>query len=144
MPAGQGQNTEPRYAADQKKSHELAAFRKKFTTFNPWKLHAKPVTEMNNTYPRAGTFTASGGADALSDQTFSMFHDLAASVDAEKAEQLRLLDEINVLERKIEEVNKVLCKETLSYMVRFQLKDDLEFYHGIINRKRKQMESLPV
>ncbi len=69
---------------------------------------------------------------------------MSASADAEKAEQLRLLDEINVLERKIEEVNQVLCKATLSYMVRFQLKDDLEFYHNIIERKRKQIQLLLV
>ena len=84
------------------------------------------------------------GSEAISEQASSLFNSMSASADAEKAEQLRLLDEINVLERKIEEVNQVLCKATLSYMVRFQLKDDLEFYHGIIDRKRKQIQLLLV
>lgn len=81
-------------------------------------------------------------AENLSGKALSLFNNLAASVDAEKEEQLRLLDEIHILERKIEEVNQVLCKATLSYMVRFQLKDDLEFYHGIIERKRQQIQGM--
>lgn len=97
---------------------------------------------MKDTYLIAAMPTV--GSEALSEQAFSLFSSMSASADAEKVEQLRLLDEINVLERKIEEVNQVLCKATLSYMVRFQLKDDLEFYHNIIERKRKQIQLLPV
>ena len=99
---------------------------------------------MKDTYVTAETLAASSDVETLSKQAFSLFDSLAASVDAEKAEQLQLLDEIIVLERKIEEVNQILCKATLSYMVRFQLKDDLEFYHGIIDRKRKQIQLLLV
>jgi hypothetical protein len=50
-----------------------------------------------------------------------------------------LLQEIQELESKIEEVNQLLCKTSLEYMVRFQLKDDLEYYHGLIENKRHQL-----
>jgi hypothetical protein len=41
----------------------------------------------------------------------------------------------------VEEVTQILCKTTLSYMVRFQLKDDLEYYHEIIEKKKKMLAS---
>jgi hypothetical protein len=50
-----------------------------------------------------------------------------------------LLQEIQELESKIEEVNQLLCKTSLEYMVRFQLKDDLEYYHGLIENKRQKL-----
>lgn len=57
----------------------------------------------------------------------------------EKVDQLKILQEIKELENKVEEVTQLLCKTTLSYMVRFQLKDDLEYYHDIIEKKRQQL-----
>lgn len=58
---------------------------------------------------------------------------------AEQVARLTLMQEIQDLESKIEEVNQLLCKTTLEYMVRFQLKDDLEYYHGLIENKRHQL-----
>ncbi len=57
----------------------------------------------------------------------------------EKVDQLKITQEIKELENKVEEVTQLLCKTTLSYMVRFQLKDDLEYYHEIIEKKRQQL-----
>jgi hypothetical protein len=53
--------------------------------------------------------------------------------------KLTLLQEIQELESKIEEVHQLLCRTSLEYMVRFQLKDDLEYYHGLIENKRHQL-----
>ena len=65
-----------------------------------------------------------------------------SSQPSEASDQLlrrNLLQEIQELESKIEEVNQLLCKTSLEYMVRFQLKDDLEYYHGLIENKRHQL-----
>lgn len=57
----------------------------------------------------------------------------------EQVSRLNLMQEIQELETKIEEVSQLLCKTSLEYMVRFQLKDDLEYYHGLIENKRHQL-----
>ncbi|MCU0354932.1 MAG: hypothetical protein MUD08_14520 [Cytophagales bacterium] len=80
--------------------------------------------------------------ETMSEQTVLFYSDLAREAVAENEKQLMLLKEIQLLEQKIEEVNQVLCKATLSYMVRFQLKDDLEYYSGIIEKKRHQLQVL--
>jgi hypothetical protein len=58
---------------------------------------------------------------------------------ADQTARLTLMQEIHALESKIEEVNHLLCRTSLEYMVRFQLKDDLEYYHGLIENKRHQL-----
>ncbi len=58
---------------------------------------------------------------------------------ADQVARLTLMEEIQNLESKIEEVNQLLCKTSLEYIVRFQLKDDLEYYHGLIENKRHQL-----
>jgi hypothetical protein len=58
---------------------------------------------------------------------------------AEQSARITLMQEIQDLESKIEEVNQLLCRTSLEYMVRFQLKDDLEYYHGLIENKRHQL-----
>jgi hypothetical protein len=55
--------------------------------------------------------------------------------------RMNLMKEIQDLENKIEEVSQLLCKTSLEYMVRFQLKDDLEYYHSLIEDKRHQLGS---
>ena len=80
--------------------------------------------------------------ETMSEQTVLFYSDLAQRAVAENEKQLMLLKEIQLLEQKIEEVNHVLCKATLSYMVRFQLKDDLEYYSGMIEKKRHQLQAL--
>jgi predicted RND superfamily exporter protein len=67
--------------------------------------------------------TSTTTAEATADQTF----------------RSTLMQEIQELESKIEEVNQLLCRTSLEYMVRFQLKDDLEYYHGLIENKRHQL-----
>jgi hypothetical protein len=79
-------------------------------------------------------------SDALS-QKMQGVEQYTAQAAAEKADHLKIMEEIKVLEHKVEEVTQILCKTTLSYMVRFQLKDDLEYYHEIIERKRKMLAS---
>jgi glutaredoxin 2 len=78
--------------------------------------------------------------DALKDnvQAVEQFSLRAA---AEKSDQMKIMEEIKALEHKVEEVTQILCKTTLSYMVRFQLKDDLEYYNEIIQKKRKMLAS---
>jgi hypothetical protein len=58
---------------------------------------------------------------------------------ADQVTRITLMQEIQELESKIEEVNQLLCRTSLEYMVRFQLKDDLEYYHGLIENKRHQL-----
>ena len=58
---------------------------------------------------------------------------------ADQSARITLMQEIQDLESKIEEVNQLLCRTSLEYMVRFQLKDDLEYYHGLIENKRHQL-----
>jgi hypothetical protein len=58
---------------------------------------------------------------------------------ADQVSRLTLMQEIQDLESKIEEVNQLLCRTSLEYMVRFQLKDDLEYYHGLIEDKRHRL-----
>lgn len=58
---------------------------------------------------------------------------------SDQSSKRNLLQEIQELESKIEEVNQLLCRTSLEYMVRFQLKDDLEYYHGLIENKRHQL-----
>ncbi len=63
----------------------------------------------------------------------------AAEPNTDQITRLTLMEEIQNLESKIEEVNQLLCRTSLEYMVRFQLKDDLEYYHGLIENKRHQL-----
>ena|SRR5690349_9229014 len=58
---------------------------------------------------------------------------------ADQTARITLMQEIQELESKIEEVNQLLCRTSLEYMVRFQLKDDLEYYHGLIENKRQKL-----
>ena len=60
-------------------------------------------------------------------------------LSADQTARLTIMQEIKQLESKIEEVNQLLCRTSLEYMVRFQLKDDLEYYHGLIENKRHQL-----
>ena len=79
-------------------------------------------------------------ADALKNDVPSVdpyaLHTTAKTVDESK-----IVEEIRALERKVEEVTEILCRASLSYMVRFQLKDDLEYYNEIIARKRRMLAS---
>ncbi|MDJ1467463.1 hypothetical protein [Xanthocytophaga flava] len=79
--------------------------------------------------------------ETIAEQSILFFNGLTENVVAENEKQLMILKEIQLLEQKIEEVTNILCKATLSYMVRFQLKDDLEYYNEMIERKRQQLHS---
>jgi hypothetical protein len=61
------------------------------------------------------------------------------STTTDQSGRTHVMREIQELEAKIEEVNQLLCKTNLEYMVRFQLKDDLEYYHSLIEAKRSQL-----
>lgn len=63
----------------------------------------------------------------------------AIEPSADQRVRSNLMQEIQELESKIEEVNQLLCRTSLEYIVRFQLKDDLEYYHGLIENKRHQL-----
>lgn len=63
----------------------------------------------------------------------------STDLTADQSARITLMQEIQDLESKIEEVNQLLCRTSLEYMVRFQLKDDLEYYHGLIENKRHQL-----
>jgi glutaredoxin 2 len=78
--------------------------------------------------------------DALKDKVQAV-EQLSLQAAAEKSDQMKIMEEIKALEHKVEEVTQILCKTTLSYMVRFQLKDDLEYYNEIIQKKRKMLAS---
>jgi glutaredoxin 2 len=78
--------------------------------------------------------------DALKDNLQAV-EQYSAQAAADKIDQMKIMEEIKALEHKVEEVTQILCKTTLSYMVRFQLKDDLEYYHEIIERKKKMLAS---
>jgi|GEM_PF-3162557 len=49
----------------------------------------------------------------------------------------QLLEEIRELEGKILEVNQLLYRHSLDHTIRFQLKDDLEYYQQAIEKKRQ-------
>jgi hypothetical protein len=49
----------------------------------------------------------------------------------------QLLEEIRELEGKILEVNQLLYRHSLDHTIRFQLKDDLEYYQQTIEKKRQ-------
>lgn len=53
---------------------------------------------------------------------------------------LTLRQEILDLENKIVEVNHVIHRQPLSSTVRLQLKDDLEYYKQLIDKKRQQLQ----
>ena len=53
---------------------------------------------------------------------------------------LTLRQEILDLENKIVEVNHVIQRQPLSSTVRLQLKDDLEYYKQLIDKKRQQLQ----
>jgi hypothetical protein len=55
---------------------------------------------------------------------------------------LTLRQEILDLENKIVEVTHVLHRQPLSSAVRLQLKDDLEYYKQLIDKKRQQLQQL--
>lgn len=78
--------------------------------------------------------------DALKDNLQAV-EQYSAQAAADKIDQMKIMEEIKALENKVEEVTQILCKTTLSYMVRFQLKDDLEYYHEIIEKKKKMLAS---
>ncbi len=80
--------------------------------------------------------------ETLAGHSTLYFNELAENAVVENEKQRMLLSEIQLLEQKIAEVTNILCKATLSYMVRFQLKDDLEYYHEMIERKRQQLQSI--
>ena len=63
----------------------------------------------------------------------------SSEISSDQIMRLNLMQEIQELESKIEEVNQLLCRTSLEYMVRFQLKDDLEYYHGLIENKRQKL-----
>ncbi len=89
-----------------------------------------------------GNITTQPTMETITEQSMLYFSGLAETAVAENEKQRMLLKEIQLLEQKIEEVTNVLCKATLSYMVRFQLKDDLEYYNEMIERKRQQLQAL--
>lgn len=55
-------------------------------------------------------------------------------------EKLKLAQEIAQLESKVDEVNSILLKPTLANVVRFQLKEDLEYYQQLIQKKRELIQ----
>jgi hypothetical protein len=63
----------------------------------------------------------------------------SSEIPSDQITRLNLMQEIQELESKIEEVNQLLCRTSLEYMVRFQLKDDLEYYYGLIENKRQKL-----
>lgn len=95
---------------------------------------------MTNTYLETGSTTTTPSTKALMEQTALLFSDFAKSVVADNESHLKISEEIRLLEQKVEEVTQVLSKSTLSYMVRFQLKDDLEYYNEMIEKKRQQLQ----
>jgi len=99
------------------------------------------VKKIKNAYLDNGNTTTGSTMEIVKEQSVLFYSNLAETAAAENEKQLMLLKDIQLLEQKIEEVTQVLCKATLSYMVRFQLKDDLEYYHEMIERKRQQLQS---
>ncbi len=99
---------------------------------------------MTNKYLNTGNITTGATMETMTEQSILFFSGLKETAMAENEKQRMLLKEIQLLEQKIEEVTNVLCKATLSYMVRFQLKDDLEYYNEMIGRKREQLQTLAV
>jgi len=99
---------------------------------------------MNQGYVDTGNKTTGPTMETLTEPSLLFFSGLVQTAAAENEKQRMLLKEIQLLEQKIEEVTQVLCKATLSYMVRFQLKDDLEYYNEMIERKRQQLQSIMV
>ena len=59
-----------------------------------------------------------------------------------QSEQSQLSNEIRELETKVENVNQLLHRHSLSGTIRLQLKEDLEYHQQQIERKRTRLRQL--
>ena len=66
--------------------------------------------------------------------------ELVSKQNDEPKGNLTLRQEILTLENKIVEVNHLLYRQPLSATIRLQLKDDLEYYKQLIDKKRQQLQ----